>query len=178
QLLAEEYELDFCDRFPASALTSFDDDAVGRVGDVPGRPAVDSPTDVGERDRGGPDLLDAVDASFEAGFEGLRMSRTGEPLRTARVDDPRGLEVPGGRGHGLARRQTPHMGRLPDLATGLEQCGTGRAVDGSVDPAASEQRRIRGIDDGVDGNLGDIAFENRDLHVSSLDRLRGVAHRA
>src|SRR5699024_4410444 len=118
-LLAEEDELDLRDRFPASAPASFDDDAVGRLGDVPGRPAVDSPTDGGERDRGGSDLLGEVEARFEAGFEELRIGLSRVPVRTDRVDDPRGVEVAGGRGQGLARRQAPHMSRLPDLATGL-----------------------------------------------------------
>src|SRR5699024_6726233 len=123
------------------------------------------------------DLLGEVEARFEAGFEELRIGLSRVPVRTDRVDDPCGLEVAGGRGHGLARRQAPHMSRLPDLATGFEQCGTGRAVDGPVDPAAAEQRRLRGIDDVVDGNLGDIAFENRDLHASSLNRVADIAHR-
>ena len=57
---------------------------------------------------------------------------------------------------------------LPDFAAGFEQSRPSRAVDGSVDPAASEQTRVRGVDDRVDGHSGDIAFENRDLHASSL----------
>src|SRR5699024_3833795 len=65
-----------------------------------------------------------------------------------------------------------------DEFAGVAMASTESAVAASVAPAASEEVRIRGIDAGVDGNLGDIAFENRDLHVSSLDRLRGVAHRA
>ncbi|CAN5470202.1 hypothetical protein BH11PSE4_BH11PSE4_14190 [soil metagenome] len=33
-------------------------------------------------------------------------------------------------------------------------------MDGSVDPAAAEQRRIGGVDDGVDAQGGDIGDDN------------------
>ena len=66
------------------------------------------------------------------------------PDRTDRMNDVPGLEAIaagdlGGTGVAAAQR----------LALG-QQLGSGGAMDRAVDAAAAEQRRVRGVDDGVD----------------------------
>jgi hypothetical protein len=46
-----------------------------------------------------------------------------------------------------------------EVATFDEELGPSRAMDGSVDTAAAQQRRIRGVDDRVDIELGDVGEE-------------------
>ncbi len=41
-----------------------------------------------------------------------------------------------------------------------EELRTGGAVDRAVDPAAAKQRRVRGIDDGVKAEGGDVRDDN------------------
>lgn len=54
-----------------------------------------------------------------------------------------------------------------------EQFGTGAAMDRAIDPAAAEQRRIRGVDDGVNAQTGDIGNDNFQPRLA--DQARGVA---
>lgn len=54
-----------------------------------------------------------------------------------------------------------------------EQFGTGAAMDGPVDSAAAKQRRIRGVDDGVNAQRGDIGNDNFQPRLA--DQARGVA---
>lgn len=49
-----------------------------------------------------------------------------------------------------------------ELAAGLEQFGTGGAVDGAVDTAAAEQGFVGGVDDGVDVEGGDVGLDDFD----------------
>jgi hypothetical protein len=51
--------------------------------------------------------------------------------------------------------QRPALGQ--DLRTAL-------VVDRPVDPAAAEQRRVRGVDNGVHGLLGDVSGDQFDVH--------------
>src|SRR6185312_7055766 len=44
------------------------------------------------------------------------------------------------------------------LAAGVEERGSRRPVDGAVDTAAAQQRRIGGVDDRVDGERGDVGL--------------------
>ena len=76
-------------------------------------------------------------------------------------------------------RRVPH--RQPVTARGLRLAGAAaaeraafgqqlrasRAVNRAVDAAAAEQRFVRGVDDGVDGESGDVGQE--DFEVHSLD---------
>jgi len=54
-----------------------------------------------------------------------------------------------------------------------QQFGTGAAMDGAIDPTPAEQRRIRGVDDGVNAQTGDIG--NNDFQPRLADQARGVA---
>ena len=51
----------------------------------------------------------------------------------------------------------------PERPALVEQLGPGGPVDGSVDPAAAEQRRVGGVDDGVDGERRDVGPHRLDL---------------
>ena len=78
------------------------------------------------------------------------------PDRTHGMDHVTAWQVPA----------TGHLG-MTGLATSecaalLEQPGSGGPVNGAVDATAAEQRAVGGIDDGIDGKCGDVAFEDLD----------------
>jgi hypothetical protein len=54
-----------------------------------------------------------------------------------------------------------------------QQIGTGGAVNGAVDTAAAEQRFIGGVDDGVDVELGDVAFKGAERNGYWIRKVRG-----
>src|SRR5439155_958510 len=92
------------------------------------------------------------------------------PARTTRhgagsltVAPPR-HEVPRGRGDGLAGGET--LGPLfgPDAPALFEDGRPALSVDGAVDDSAAHQRRVGGVDDGVDVLLGDVPPDQRELH--------------
>jgi hypothetical protein len=103
--------------------------------------------------------------SAVAGREQLRFAETAAPPhRSDRVDHP-------------ARRQPEPRGRLgragfatAQLPAVLEQFRSGRPVDRPVDTAASEQRRVGGVDDGVDVLLCDVAPHEAQLrrHLATV----------
>jgi hypothetical protein len=85
------------------------------------------------------------------------------PARTHRVYD-------------LVRRQVVALGHLgvarlaaAQPAALVDQVGACCAVDGAVDTAAAQQRLVGGVDDGVDGEGGDVLLDDRDFVV-----VRGV----
>lgn len=47
----------------------------------------------------------------------------------------------------------------------VDEVGTRSSVDGAVDAAAAEERFVCGVDDGVGGELGDVAFYDGDFVV-------------
>jgi hypothetical protein len=47
----------------------------------------------------------------------------------------------------------------------VEEVGAGRAVDGAVDAAPAKQRVVGGVDDGVDGEGGDVSLDDADFGV-------------
>jgi hypothetical protein len=51
-----------------------------------------------------------------------------------------------------------------------QQFGSGRAMDGAIDTAPAEQRRIRGVDDGVNAQTGDIGNNNFQPRLADLAR--------
>lgn len=54
-----------------------------------------------------------------------------------------------------------------------KQFGTGSPMDRAIDAAPAEQRRIRGVDDGVNAQTGDIG--NNNFQPRLADQARGVA---
>ena len=83
------------------------------------------------------------------------------PARAGRVDD-------------VARRQAIAAGDLRLASTAavktaalIEQAGPGGHVDGAVYPAATEQRAVGGVDDGVSVRSGDVA-QHDEKHKSHL----------
>jgi hypothetical protein len=49
--------------------------------------------------------------------------------------------------------------RVAQLATLGQQPRTSGSVDGSVDPPATEQGAVRGVDDGIDDLGGDVSLD-------------------
>jgi hypothetical protein len=71
-------------------------------------------------------------------------------------------------------RQAESSGRLgvaglaaSQFAALGEEVGAGGPVDGPVDPATAEQRRVGGVDDRVDPLLGDVALGRFDAAAAS-----------
>ena len=51
-----------------------------------------------------------------------------------------------------------------------EQFGPGRAMDRAIDAAAAKQRRIRGVDDGVNAQRGDVGDDDFQPRLADLAR--------
>src|SRR2546427_11407456 len=94
------------------------------------------------------------------------------PDRADRVDDP-------ARRQGVTARQ-PHLaGRTAaEPAALLPQARAGCAMDGAVHAAAAEQARVRGVDEGVDVERGDVAaHETHARRLAHPSRLRTMSQR-
>ena len=79
------------------------------------------------------------------------------PDRPDGVDHVAGGEVVAERRLGVAE------GTAPQLAAGVAQPGPGGPVDGAVDAATAEKRRVRGIYDGMDVFGRDVAEHDLEL---------------
>jgi len=76
------------------------------------------------------------------------------PDRPDGVDDvPSGQVVPSSDLRGARRRYT-------ERARLLEQPRAGRAMDRAIDTATAQQRRVRRVDDRVDGQRRDVAADD------------------
>jgi len=64
-------------------------------------------------------------------------------LRSYRVDDPGGAQVPGRSGDRLTNRQPVRVGRRAQDPACREDRFAARTVDRAVDPAAAEQAPLR-----------------------------------
>ena len=92
----------------------------------------------------------------------LRLARLAAvPDRADGVDDPARGQPVALRRLGLARSAASERAAL------VEQLRARRAMDGAVDAAAAQQRRVRGVDDRVDALLGDVAADDLD-HASTM----------
>ncbi len=78
------------------------------------------------------------------------------------MHDPAGVQLPGGGGDGLPGAQSLAVLRGTQLPAGGQDFGAAAPVDRAVDPAAAEQRGVRGVDDDVDGLPGDVAPDEGD----------------
>lgn len=58
------------------------------------------------------------------------------------------------------RRQSIGMRGAPDFAAGLDDCRAARTMDRAIDSAASEQSRIRGVNDRIDVLADNVADRN------------------
>ena len=97
------------------------------------------------RERAG---LKAVDAARRAGISAAKLSRLERGLRGLQLADVQTLCTLYGLG---------------------DQVRTGSAVDRAIDAAAAEQRMVRGIDDGIDIEGGDVADQKLDLSLVDFD---------
>ncbi len=59
-----------------------------------------------------------------------------------------------------------------------KQFGTGAAMDRTIDAAATEQRRIRGVDDGVNAQGGDVGNDDFQPRLADLARAQAQAEAA
>jgi hypothetical protein len=71
------------------------------------------------------------------------------------MDDATGGQEPPARDHRFPGRQRPL--RVDDAFALVEDRGTTRPVNRAVDPAATHQRRVGGVDDGIDPFARDVA---------------------
>jgi hypothetical protein len=82
------------------------------------------------------------------------------------VNHPLRWQPPGRRRDGLPRRQPLRKAVAAKRAALLQNLWPTAAMDGAVDAAAAEQRRIRRVDDGIDSLLGDVAPKQCDSRHS------------
>ena len=82
------------------------------------------------------------------------------------VDHPAGRQRPSFRGRRLTGWQRADP--LDQLATGVSLRRPAGAQDRTVDAATAHQPTVRGIHDGIDLLLDDVALQDRDLHGRSL----------
>jgi hypothetical protein len=59
-------------------------------------------------------------------------------------------------------------GAAAQCTTGGEELRTRGTMDGPVHTAAAQQGCIGGVDDRIDGLLGDVAHDNFDVHGTSM----------
>jgi hypothetical protein len=90
------------------------------------------------------------------------------------MDDVAGREVAADGDHCLADRQAIGPQAAAQGAAGVENGRAATAMDGAVDSAATIQAAVGGIDDGVDGVIGQIADIQTDAVVKVV--LQGCAH--
>ena len=86
------------------------------------------------------------------------------PDRADGVDHETGGEVEAAGGLGVAERAPA------ELTAGLAQSGAGGPVDGAVDAAAAEKRRIRGIYHGMDVFSDDVTEDDLELGSHEAQR--------
>jgi hypothetical protein len=140
-----------------------------RVGD---RIAVDAATDRRERYR----LHRMGNGEFqripETACQQFRLTVLAVPvLWPDRMD-----HIPGGKP--ISRRDPSLTGwATTERPAFPQQIGPGSAVDGPIDPAAAQQRLVRGIDDGVNGQGGDIGLLDNDPRHTGLSWRRRHALR-
>ena len=90
------------------------------------------------------------------------------PDRAHRMDD-----IPGGQPIALRQLRLPRFTAAQLFAFG-PQLRAGGAVNGAVHPAASEQRPVGGVDNGIHLHPGDVVPHNFKGHACSLPFLRSV----
>src|SRR5437762_528154 len=114
--------------------------------------AVDAATDRWKRDRANVVVDRELQARSIARREQLRLAAiTAAPHRTDRMNHPLRRQPITARHPRLAGRTSA------DRSAFGEQVRTSRAVNRAVDSAAAEERGVGGVDDGVEGELGDVA---------------------
>ena len=136
-----------------------------------GRVPVDAAGDGGEGDGLRSELVRYPERFGVAGGEEPAAVLPGHEHGPHGVDHPPGGEPSGGRGHGLAGWEAVGVAAGPQGAALGEDLGAAGPVDGAVDAAPAEQRRVGGVHDRVDGLGRDVALPEGDLHRRSLGRM-------
>ena len=118
-----------------------------------------------ERDRLGTDLVGDLEAAAVAALEEAGLAGVAAlPDRPDGVDHEAGREVEAAGGLGVAE------GATAELTARLEQAGSRRPVDGTVDPAPAQKGRVRGIHDGMDVFGDDVAEHDLQLGAHQTQR--------
>jgi len=86
------------------------------------------------------------------------------PYRSDGMDHEAGGQVESRRDARFTGRATHASAYFRDCAAGFKQARTRGAMDGAVDPAASEQQLIRRVDDRVNAQRRDVGLDNLDGH--------------
>lgn len=108
------------------------------------------------------------DRAAIAGSEQIILAVTAAiPDRSNRVDDVPGLEA-----IALGDLGVTGLAAVQHTAFG-KQFGAGGTMDRAVNPAPTKQRRIGGVDDGVNAQCGDI--DNNDVQPRLAELARGAA---
>ena len=117
--------------------------------------------------------LAELDRAAIAGGEQFILARVAAvPDRTDGMDHMLRLEpIPAG-DLGVAGRAAIQRAALG------KQFGAGGAMDRAIDAAAAEQRRIRGVDDGVNAQCGDVGNDDFQPRLADLARAQAQAEAA
>ena len=133
-----------------------------------GGEAIDTGGDGGKGDRGKSMLPAKLDRAAIAGSEQIILALTAAvPDRPDRVDHMPGRQPVTFGDLGIAG------GAATERAAFGKQFWTGAAMDSTINAAAAEQRRIRGVDDGVNAQCGDVG--NNDFQARLAELARGAA---
>lgn len=113
----------------------------------------------------------AVASGKQCGF----FAAMGALDRADGMDDIVGGQGAARRGNYLAGRQAVWPMPAPDFTTGREDGRAAPAMDGAIDPAATEQAAVGSIDDGVDPLFGEVTNQQADAIAEKV--VVGIGHR-
>ena len=136
--------------------------------DVLDRPAVHARADGGERDARRTELHGQLEGPREAGGQQHGVGLSAVPVGADGVHHPAGGQPePRGR-DGVSHGQPVGQRGPAQLPARGQQLRPGGRVDRPVDSPATEQGRVRGVDDDVDVLRGDVPEDGLDQHPAII----------
>ena len=76
-----------------------------------------------------------------------------------------GRHVPSWSDHGLTSWQSVGMSSAPNLSTGFRDCAATRSMNRAINSATSQQRSVGCVDDRINRETGDVAYDHSDSSV-------------